>query len=95
MQHDTIEEITSKAKQQGRRLLVAEFDKGVALSSTENPKMVADQIGEAIAAAVVMLHSISDKEGLNLTIEEVFEGVTYACFARANKLLSLKKAKSA
>ena len=95
MQHDSIEKIAEKAKQQGRRLFVVELGEKVTIASTENHKAVADQIGEAIAAAVVMFQSISEKEGLNLTKEEVFDGVVYACFARASKILTIDKTKSA
>lgn len=90
-----ISEIVENAKQQGRKMFVAEFGETVAIASTENPKVIADQIGETIAAAVGMFHLMSIEEGLNLSKEEVFEGVMYACFSRASSVLQLKKAKSA
>jgi hypothetical protein len=95
--HD-VHELIEMAQKQGRRMLIVEYGKNAGILTTENPKMIADQIGEAIAMAVKIFHGASQKDGPQLTEKDVFDAVIYAAFSRANKLLgseSKLKAQSA
>ena len=90
--HDVFELIEA-AQNQGRRMMIVEYGKNAGILTTENPKMMADQIGEAVAMAVKIFHGVSQKDGLQLTKKDVFDAVIYSVFSRANKILELENIK--